>query len=389
MTPAGAPSVAFRWMEVEGPLYDADTAAGYRLLFGDLPLRKTRDPAAGLALPSTARGDRREGGRQAGQRVEPLEETRVEIVSADPHGDAARLLRGFLDRAYRRPVAEADRQRFLALFDERRGAGLGFAEAMVATTPPCSPRPDFVFLDEKPGRLDDPALATRLALFLWNSPPDAALRARAARGELSRPEVLREETERLLADPRAQRFREAFLDYWIDLRKMEDSTPSTTLYNDYYLDDALAEAAVAETRLTFDEMVRADRPVARGRRRGFHLPQRAPRHPLRHPRREGRRDAPRHAAAGQPARRFHDAGQRPQDHRQRHHHLTSAARQVDRRAHPRRRHPAAAAGRRRGARHPGCRDDPPAAREAPQRPQLRGAATAGWIHPGLRWRIST
>ena len=31
----------------------------------------------------------------------------------------------------------------------------------------------------------------------------------------------------------------AFLDYWIDLRKIEDSTPSTALYNDYYLDDAL------------------------------------------------------------------------------------------------------------------------------------------------------
>jgi hypothetical protein len=49
---------------------------------------------------------------------------------------------------------------------------------------------------------------------------------------------------------------EAFLDYWLDLRKMDDTTPSTTLYNDYYLDDALAEAAVLETRLTFEDMVR-------------------------------------------------------------------------------------------------------------------------------------
>jgi len=263
MTTAGVPSVAFRWMEVEGPLYDADTTAGYRLLFGELPLKKSPNRASGLALPITARGDRREGGRQAGQRVEPLEETRVEIVSTDPHRDAARLLRGFLDRAYRYPVAEADLARFLALFDERQSAGLSFAEAMVATYTAVLASPGFVFLDEKPGRLDDTALATRLALFLWNSPPDAALRARAARGELSQPAVLREETERLLADTKSQRFRDAFLDYWIDLRKIEDSTPSTTLYNDYYLDDALAEAAVAETRLTFEEMIRADQP-ARG-----------------------------------------------------------------------------------------------------------------------------
>ena len=100
-----------------------------------------------------------------------------------------------------------------------------------------------------------------MALFLWNSPPDDALRAHASQGTLRKPAVLRAETERLLADPKAQRFQEAFLDYWIDLRKMEDSTPSTTLYNDYYLDDALAEAALLETQLYFAEMLRRDLPA--------------------------------------------------------------------------------------------------------------------------------
>jgi len=261
MTPEGAPSVAFRWMEVEGPLYDGQTGAGYRLLFGELPLVAARPGTAGLDLPVVAHGDRREGGRNAGQRVEPLEETRIDVASADPRGDAERLLRAFLARAYRRPVAEADVRRFLGLYDERRIAGLGFAEAMVAAYTAVLASPGFVFLDEKPGRLDDYALATRLALFLTNSPPDAALLARAARGELGRPAVLRAETERLLTDAKSARFREAFLDYWIDLRKIEDSTPSTTLYNDYYLDDALTEAAVAETRLAFEEMVRDDLPV--------------------------------------------------------------------------------------------------------------------------------
>lgn len=261
MTPEGAPGVAFRWMEVEGPLADEATGAGYRLLFGDLPMQNAPAGSPGLPISVVASGERREGGRNGGQRVVPVEEINVAVFSAQPAADAERLLRGFIARAYRRPVAETDVRRFAALVEERLAAGLGFVEAMVVGYTAVLASPGFVFLDEAPGRLDDYALATRLALFLWNSPPDDALRARAARGELARPEVLRAETERLLADAKSQRFREAFLDYWVDLRKIEDSTPSTTLYNDYYLDDALVEAAVAETRLTFAEMIRADLPV--------------------------------------------------------------------------------------------------------------------------------
>ncbi len=262
MTPEGAPGVAFRWMEVEGPLYDESTGAGYRLLFGDLPLRKVAaGKTGGVTLPYVARGERRDTGRNAGQRIVPLEETMVEVVPNNPRADAERLLRSFVARAYRRPTTNADADRFVALFDDRMKAGLSFTEAMIACYTAVLASPAFVFLDEQPGPLDDHALATRLALFMWNSEPDAALRARAARGELRRPEVLRAETERMLADARSRRFVEAFLDYWVDLRKLEDTTPSTTLYNDYYLDDALAEAALAETQLFFTELLRRDLPV--------------------------------------------------------------------------------------------------------------------------------
>ena len=118
-----------------------------------------------------------------------------------------------------------------------------------------------MFVEEKPGRLDDHALATRLALFLWNSVPDDTLRALADRGELGKPDVLRAQTERLLDDPKSRRFVEAFTDYWLDLRKIDDTSPSTTLYNDYELDDPLKLAAVEETRLFFAELLRADLPA--------------------------------------------------------------------------------------------------------------------------------
>jgi len=261
MTPDGAPSVAFRWMEVEGPLYDDASTAGYKLLFGDLPLAKVKDGAPGVTLSLVDHAEGNEADKKGGKRGEALGEVTVDVVSKDPKKDAQRLMRAFLPRAYREPVVESDVQRFLALVENRRAAGLSFAESMLAGYTAVLASPGFVFLDEKPGRLNDTALATRLALFLWNSPPDDALRACAARGELSKPDVLRAETERMLADPKARRFEEAFLDYWIDLRKMEDSTPSTTLYNDYYLDDALTEAALLETQLFFDEMLQRDLPA--------------------------------------------------------------------------------------------------------------------------------
>lgn len=262
MQPDGAPSVAFRWMEIEGPLYNEKTGAGYRLLFGDLPLRKVPEgQSGGVTLSVIAPQVELEPGRLAGRRIPPMHDVGVEVVSANPADDGARLIQRFMDYAYRRPVAPAEVERIVALFKNRLEAGLSFTEAMLASYTAVLASPGFVYLDETPGLLNDYALATRLSLFLWNSGPDETLKAYAARGELRKPGVLRAETERLLSDPKARRFTDAFLDYWIDARKMEDTTPSTTLYNDYYLDDALTEAALAETQLFFDDLVRHDRPA--------------------------------------------------------------------------------------------------------------------------------
>ncbi len=262
----GMPAVAFRWMDVEGPVRDESTTAGYKLLFGDLPLQKAAADAPGVEIDVMGAGGGR-GGRAAGNAnrgsgsVTVMAKAKVEVASANPQQDAERLLRSFMARAYRRPVQEADVQLFLDLIKQRMEAGLGFAGAMLAGYTAVLASPEYVYIDDKPGRLDDNALATRLALFLWNSEPDVALRAHAARGELHRPDVLKAETDRLLADPKSHRFVDAFLDYWLEVRRIDETTPSTTLYNDYYLDDSLTEAATAESRLYFTELLQRDLPA--------------------------------------------------------------------------------------------------------------------------------
>jgi hypothetical protein len=263
----GMPAVAFRWMDVEGPLYDEPAASGYQLLFGDLPVRKAAAGENGVLVDLVAdrplAGEDRRFGRAGGGfgRIPPTVPVAVEVVSAHPREDAERLLRHFMAQAYRHPVEEADVRLFLGLIDQQLDSGLGFAGSMLAGYTAVLSSPRFITIEETPGRLDDWALATRLSLFLWNSTPDADLRDLAAHGELHQPAVLRAQTERMLDDPKAARFVEAFLDYWLDLRKVDDTSPSTTLYSDYYIDDSLEESALAETRLFFADLLANDRPA--------------------------------------------------------------------------------------------------------------------------------
>lgn len=209
----GMPGVAYRWLEVDGPV---DSSEGAQFLLG-----------------------------------------------AGEHEDAERLLRRFMKNAYRRPPAEKEVQRYLKIIEDRLvGKRANFTEAMIAgyTAVLCSP--GFLYLEEEPGPLSSYALASRLSYFLWNAPPDEQLRRLAAEDALRRPEVLRAQTNRLLDDPRSRDFVNAFLDYWLDLRKIADTTPDQMLYVDYYLDDLLVESALQETQLFFSHLLAKNLPTS-------------------------------------------------------------------------------------------------------------------------------
>ncbi len=271
-TKEGMPGYAVQWLEVTGPLEDAHASRGYELLFGDLPMRRLRAGEQGgvpleVVTPTTIppvggpTGAAAFGFGPGGFQRNPTSNVTVEVISKSPQRDAERLLRNFIQTAYRRPVTEPEVQRFLGLFKRELQLGSGFARSMLTAYTGVLVSPGFVFVEERPGKLDGWALATRLSLFLWNSTPDSALRARAARGELHEPAVLRAETERLLSDPRSRRFVDAFTDYWLDLRKIDDTSPSATIYNDYELDEPLKTASLQETQLFFAELLRADLPA--------------------------------------------------------------------------------------------------------------------------------
>jgi len=238
-TSEGMPGVAFGWMEVEGPITDQWPPAGHQLLFGSLPLKD---------LPPTVMTNRAGIKRQMA--------AGVEVFSSDPEHDAEKLLRGFMQKAYRRPVRERDVQTFLGISQRALKKGYGFTDSILAAYTGVLCSPQFLYFEETPGRLDDWALAERLSYFLWNTCPDQELQQLAKKGELHRPKVLRAQTERLLNDPRSQNFINAFLDYWLDLRFIAGTAPDEELYPDYQLDDLLSESMIGETQGFFSELIK-------------------------------------------------------------------------------------------------------------------------------------
>lgn len=223
------PGLAIQWVEIEGPLHDSWPPPSHRRLFGDLK----QAPA-----PT------------------PEDKARLEIVSKQPLADADRLLRAFLRRAFRRAVTDADVKPFLTRVKAKLDAKFSFEQAVRVGLKAVLVSPQFLFLREKPGRLDDFALASRLSYFLWSSMPDEELLALAEKGKLHEPDVLRGQVERLLKDARAAAFTANFAGQWLGLRDIDATAPDPALYPEY--DDVLKVAMVKEALLFFDEVLKND-----------------------------------------------------------------------------------------------------------------------------------
>jgi hypothetical protein len=143
----------------------------------------------------------------------------------------------FAARAYRRPLAQAEREGILAYYRRLRAAdNLSHEEAMRAAIASLLVSADFLYrvdlLDSSAKSaaktsaayrpLSAYSLASRLSYLLWSSMPDEELLARAAAGDLTKPEVLMAEARRMLKDERARGLATEFTGNWLDFRRFED-----------------------------------------------------------------------------------------------------------------------------------------------------------------------
>jgi hypothetical protein len=270
------PGVAIDWFEIEGPLNPTWPPESHRRLFGELPIAKFA--TGGDVIPPRRDEVRSLGGYlpsihfdlTPNERKPPLET----VQSAQPETDARKLLTAFLPKAFRRPVTAAEVEPYVALVTKRLAAKDCFEDAMrraydaVLTSPEFLFHPADVTSEPAPGANAKLfTLASRLSYWLWNGPPDDALLAAARDGSLQRPEVLHREVDRLLADPRSERFIRDFADQWLDLRRVNETTPDPQLYPEYRF--LLHEGMVAETRAFLRELIATDAPVTALVRPGF------------------------------------------------------------------------------------------------------------------------
>ncbi len=118
----------------------------------------------------------------------------------------------FAQMAYRRPLTDEQKADLTAIY-----AGVA---------PEVAAKRAFIFTLSNPaflypgiGPQDDHAVASRLALTLWDSVPDAALLQAAAAGKLKDAAQVRLQAQRMMKDPRAKSKLRDFLHHWLHVEE--------------------------------------------------------------------------------------------------------------------------------------------------------------------------
>ncbi len=287
------PAAVVQWVEVDGPIFDSWPPRHHKALWEETATRTidgvepNKDPIEHLDHPPSKiakpRITRVEPNKQTGNaRIYdpkqgiggepihraapipiPLHSTR-EFVPENPRDEAEHLVRRLAQMAWRNGDYPEEIERIVALVHRWLDDGSTFERAVRTGFKAVLVSPAFLYhqstIPDGSEKLDADGLAERLSFFLTQSAPDDRLRKMVHDGKLTDPEVLRAETERLLASDKSRRFLNHFLDQWLDLRLIEFTVPDEKLYPEF--DKLLQWSMVEETRGFLRFLLKEDLPSA-------------------------------------------------------------------------------------------------------------------------------
>jgi hypothetical protein len=178
--------------------------------------------------------------------------------------DLELALKRFTRKAFRRPVGPTDYEPYVrlakqAMKDLKRSREEAFYIALKAVLV----SPDFLYLKEtgdENGKLTSWEMASRLSYFLWSSTPDTELYAMARSGGLLKPEVIKQQVERMLDDPKSRDFVEGFATSWLRLDKLGEMPADSLKFQEYYL-YGLEDSMKAETLAFVQHAMEANAPL--------------------------------------------------------------------------------------------------------------------------------
>ncbi|MCM8542489.1 MAG: DUF1592 domain-containing protein [Lentisphaeraceae bacterium] len=178
------------------------------------------------------------------------------------------ILRRFMGKAWRRPVSSQEIEAYASLFTEYRPQFDNFEDAMLEVLATLLASPEFLYIVQEdssasakgPKSISDIELANRLSIFLWSSIPDYELLNLAHEGKLKNPDVLKSQVNRMLADSRARRFAQNFVEQWLHLDGINavnvDKKKFRSYYNDMFKEDILYEPVAF-----FDEVLKNNNSI--------------------------------------------------------------------------------------------------------------------------------
>ncbi|MEY5026361.1 MAG: hypothetical protein RLZZ244_1889 [Verrucomicrobiota bacterium] len=171
---------------------------------------------------------------------------------------ALEQLHAFAEKAYRRPLADAERQELRAFYEKRLAEKATERQAALDTLKRILCSPAFLYLSEitpeSEKALHPYDLAARLSYALWAGPPDDALLAAAKSGALTQDAELKKQVRRMLADERITGFVNGFLDGWLNLRELGGMPPPRENHRAFYAED-LPTSMKTEARLFFRDLL--------------------------------------------------------------------------------------------------------------------------------------
>lgn len=173
-------------------------------------------------------------------------------------------LRNFAAKAWRTELADADFSPLQRLLEHTVAAGASWEDALRLAMKTVLLSPRLTYLIETPSeqvhRLSGYELATRLAFFLWDAPPDADLLSAAGRGELDSPEPYLRIVEAALASPKTQQILTSFFAQWLQLSNLDSLQPDYHFFPDF--DEPLRRAMRLETDLLLAWAFNGDHSLA-------------------------------------------------------------------------------------------------------------------------------